>query len=149
MLFNYLVVQNLPREDRYKPENILLVRIIPGPSEPKLNINSYLAPLVLELKEAWEKGFDKTTVTLKLALTCIACDIPAGRKVCGFLGHNASLGCNKCLKKFSIRFGERTDHSGFERDSWSLRSVEHHHDDVKKILLKLKYRYVDSFCGYT
>ena len=83
----YLTVQNLPREERYKPENIILVGIIPGPSEPKLSINSYLAPLVIELQEAWGKGFTLTTynksiVTVKLALTCVACDIPASRKVC-------------------------------------------------------------------
>ena len=135
----YLSIQNLPRDERYKPENILLVGIIPGPSEPKLNINSYLTPLVSELKEAWEKGitittYSKTTVTVKLALTCVACDIPASRKVCGFLGHNASLGCNKCLKKFEVQFGERTDYSGFDRDSWDTRSVTQHCDDVKKVL---------------
>jgi len=125
----YLVIQNLPREDRYKPENILLVGIISGPSKPKLNINSYLFPLVLELKEAWEKGlsvttYDKTTVTVKLALTCIACNIPASRKICRFLGHNTALGCNKCFKKFRVHFGERTDYSGFERGSWISRSMQ-------------------------
>ena len=36
---------------RYKQENIILVGIIPGPKEPKFNINSYLSPLVDELKE--------------------------------------------------------------------------------------------------
>jgi len=151
----YLSIQNLPREDRYKPENILLVGIIPGPSEPKLNINSYLAPLVLELKEAWDKGltitsYDKTTVTVKLALTCIACDIPASRKVCGFLGHNASLGCNKCLNKFKVSFGERTDYSGFDRDRWSLRSIEQHCDNVKKVLketTKTKIREAEAKYG--
>ena len=49
----YLTVQNLPRKERYKPENIILVGIIPGPNEPKLNINLFLIPLVLNLKEAW------------------------------------------------------------------------------------------------
>lgn len=66
----YLTIQNLPREECYKLENILLVGIMPGPCEPKLTMNSFLAPLVLELKEAWEKGFsftthDKSTVTVK------------------------------------------------------------------------------------
>ena len=31
----YFVVQNLPRAERFKFENILLVGIIPGPNEPK------------------------------------------------------------------------------------------------------------------
>lgn len=45
----YLVLMNLPRAVRYKRENILLVGIIPGPSEPPLNINRYLSPLVDDL----------------------------------------------------------------------------------------------------
>ena len=65
--------------------------VIPGPSEPKLIMNSYLGPLVEELKEGWDVGFnvvtsENVTVTIRVALTCIACDIPASRKVVGFLG---------------------------------------------------------------
>ena len=37
----YLTIQNLPRNLRYKPENILLVGIMPGPKEASCNINSY------------------------------------------------------------------------------------------------------------
>ena len=50
----YLVVLNLPREMRYKMENMILAGIIPGLKEPSLNINSYLTPLVLELKEFYD-----------------------------------------------------------------------------------------------
>ena len=31
----YLTSLNLPRNERYKPENIILIGIIPGPKEPK------------------------------------------------------------------------------------------------------------------
>ena len=41
----YLTVMNLPRTMRYKRENVLLVRIIPGPHEPSHDINSFLMPL--------------------------------------------------------------------------------------------------------
>ena len=53
----YLTIQNLPRNVRYKEENIILVGIIPGQNEPSLTINLYLSPLVEELKEGWDKGF--------------------------------------------------------------------------------------------
>ena len=53
----YLTIQNLPRSLRYKPENILLVGIMPGPKEASSNINSYLRPLVQGLEEAWKNGF--------------------------------------------------------------------------------------------
>ena len=52
----YLTIQNLPRNIRYKPENIILVGIMPGPKEASCNINPYLGPLVLDLQEAWDSG---------------------------------------------------------------------------------------------
>ena len=134
----YMTVQNLPRSERFKTENIHLIGIIPGPKEPKHTINSYLTPLVLELKRAWD-GFLMTTsnqvqVKARLALTCVSCDIPASRKVVGFLGHNAVIGCNKCYKEFSVRVGEESDFSGYNRDRWTLRSEERHRRDVHQVL---------------
>lgn len=85
---------------------MILVGIIPGPGEPRKTINSFLAPLILELKETWFNGFivstGKSSICIKLALSCVTCDIPATRKVCRFLGHNYELGCNKCWKKFML-----------------------------------------------
>ena len=135
----YLTIQNLPRNVRYKPENILLVGILPGPSEAHYNINSYLSPLVAELEEAWNVGFtvmssQRVPVTIRLALSCVSCDIPASRKVSGFLSHNASLGCNKCLKKFQIRFGQPSDFSGYDRENWTLRTMQIHRSSVQEVL---------------
>lgn len=52
----YMVLMNLPRAERFKPDNVFLVGIIPGPHEPKLTINSYLEPLVAELNQLWKDG---------------------------------------------------------------------------------------------
>lgn len=49
----YLAIQNLPRTLRFKPENIIIVGALPGPHEPKLNINTYLKPMVDELEWHW------------------------------------------------------------------------------------------------
>ncbi len=49
----YLAILNLPREERFKQENIILVGVIPGPKEPK-NINTYLDTLVDERRELWD-----------------------------------------------------------------------------------------------
>ncbi len=55
----------------------------------------------------------------------VACDIPAGRKVCGFLGHNAKLGCTCCYKKCCGRVGS-TNFSGFDiENSGSYKMVDH------------------------
>jgi len=132
----YLTIQSLPRHLRYRMENIIIVGIIPGPKEPKKHMNSFLAPLVYELQEAWESGFPVNVngciVNIKLALSCIACDIPATRKVCGFLSHSAKLGCNKCLKEFPSVSPGCNDYSGFN-DEPVLRSEEQHRDAVKEV----------------
>ncbi len=62
----------------------MIVGIIPGPHEPSKNINTFLHPLVEELKRLW------SGVVLETALIC---DIPAARKVCGFVGHSALKAC--------------------------------------------------------
>ena len=96
----YLTVLNLPRDMRHKQENVILVGLIPGPHEPSHDLNSYLEPLVQDHLRLW-KGLSLTVKDLngqylvRCALLCISCDLPAGRKVCGFLGHGAHLGCSR------------------------------------------------------
>jgi len=41
---------NLPWTMRFRQENVLLIGLIPGPTEPKTDINPFLAPLVQELQ---------------------------------------------------------------------------------------------------
>lgn len=137
----YLTIQNLPRNERYKIENIILVGVMPGPSEPRLTVNGYITE---ELKEFWEGVVLPVQVRgtvlhlrVRLALSCVACDIPASRKLCGFLGHAAKLGCNKCLKEFKrveVEGGHRTDFSGYDTQNWNPREVDSHRENCKKIL---------------
>ena len=91
----YLAIMNLPRSHRYKRQNILILGIIPGPSEPPLTINSYLSPLVSELLQLWQWVLMKVDgcgeKVIRAALLAVACDLPAGQKVCGFLSHSAGV----------------------------------------------------------
>ena len=68
--------------------DIIIVGLLPGPSEPPKTINTYLTPLVSDLLELWKghsfKLSDDKTILVRCALLCVACDLPAGRKVCGF-----------------------------------------------------------------
>ena len=78
----YLIILNLPRSIRFKPENVIIAGIISGPSEPIYNeMNSFLRPLVKELNSLWEYGFtldnQGNTVTSYAALLGSVCDIPA------------------------------------------------------------------------
>ena len=133
----YMVILNLPREERYKLENIILVSIIPGPKEPKLTVNSFLAPLVEELKELWD-GISvpvsvptKGNVVIRLAVICVACDIPAVRKMCGFAGHSACLGCSKCKYQFKHQ-SWGNDYSGYDRSEWQMRSFTQHRENANE-----------------
>ena len=136
----YLVLMNLPRHERFKRENVILVGLIPCPSEPQLNINSYLSPLVDELLILWNDGITIRHAGSQLipeqfraALLCVACDIPASRKVCGFTGHHSKMGCNKCNKAFGVS-GIRipNDYSGFE--NCTLRNIVEHKKHVEAVL---------------
>lgn len=91
----YIALLNLPREVRFKWENIIVIGIIPGPKEPKKNVNSYLKPLVDDLLSLWKGEFfteGQSKALYKFALCCISSDLPATRKCCGFVSYNANRG---------------------------------------------------------
>lgn len=154
----YLVVMNLPRSVRYKVENVMLIGIIPGPHEPPQDINSFLKPLVDELllflngTELNVAG-SSTKKKVRCALLSVACDLPAGRKVCGFLSYNAQLGCSKCLKKFTGSVGA-LDYSGFDRQNWPVRTNLQHRQKSENLLrcttkTELQQRESESGCRYS
>lgn len=127
----YLSIMNLPRKERFLQENIILACVIPGPHEPSLLMNSLLNPLVKELKKLWRgvilKDCNNHPVIVRAALLCCSCDVPASRKVCGFVGHGACKGCSKCLLSFPTRsFGEKADYSNFDKSQWKPRTNEQH-----------------------
>ena len=137
----YISILNLPRQYRYLHENIILLGIIPGPKEPK-QMNSLLKPFVDELLKLWDgvimKTHDGLSAIVRAALICCACDIPAARKVCGFVGHSGTKGCSRCLLSFTKdRFGAKSDYTDTNRDQWPLRTLAEHkiasnsHKDAK------------------
>ena len=151
----YMTVMNLPRSARYKPENVMLVGILPGPSEPS-DINSFLDPLVNELNAFWQGKElhvhgETSKKVIRCALLCASCDLPAGRKLCGFLSYNAHYGCSRCLKFFSGTAGEM-DYSGFDRDNWPKRTVAQHRmvaSEIQKCNTKSSIAAKESGYRYT
>ena len=101
----YMACLNLPAEIRYKPENIYLASIIPGPREPSVDqINDFLRPLIDELLSLWRNGV-KMTKTASFAGGCLVraaviplvADLPAVRKVAGFAHYAKKTGfCSFC-----------------------------------------------------
>ncbi|XP_066931820.1 uncharacterized protein [Clytia hemisphaerica] len=127
----YMVLLNLPREERFKYENVIVCGIIPGPKEPSKNVNTFLKPIVTDLLNGWKGVMLKDGIygksLYKYALISLSSDIPATRKCCGFLGFSAKLGCSKCFKKFPTKnFGDKTDYSGFDIENWDLRTGKQH-----------------------
>ncbi|KAG1442639.1 hypothetical protein G6F56_010981 [Rhizopus delemar] len=107
----YLTINNLPRHLRYRKENIILVCLMSGPTEPDTTqIHNYLQVMVDELNELYYDEFYRCTfkspavpVQIRSALFLVACDIPASRKVSGFTSFNATIPCNKCSSAYPAR----------------------------------------------
>ena len=56
----YLVLFNLPREERFKWENIVVAGIISEMAKDPMSLNTFLEPIVNELKTFW-KGVKLST----------------------------------------------------------------------------------------
>lgn len=120
-----LVCLNLGPELRYKPENMFLAGIIPGPNEPPLTaLNHYLTPLVSELLEFWHPGvqFSRTHKfpggrLVRCALICVVCDLPAARKTGGFAAssHNHFCAICHCTRK-------KQGYNNLNYGSWERRT---------------------------
>ena len=132
----YAVIVNLPRTLRYRRENVIIIGIIPGPKEPKKQINPYLGPFVKELLELAD-GIWFSTKSRKQLIKCViaglSSDIPATRKAAGFVGHNATKACSRCLKNFP-KVGDHVYFCGFDRETWDLRSHDIHCYQARKTL---------------
>ena len=100
----YAVICNLPQNIQFKPENLLILSILPGPNEVSLHrINHYLSLLITELETLWsevilERTYENSNAKDIRAVVIIAsCDIPTARKLCGHV--SALVSCHRCEKK--------------------------------------------------
>ena len=81
-----------------------------------MSTNTYLKALVDELEVLWKYGICLKSAASPLlseryrcAVLCVACDIPASRKVGVVLAHSGRKGCNKCLVDFPSMFSSEAD----------------------------------------
>lgn len=99
-----LVCLNLPPYERYKPENMFLAGIIPGPKEPALDsLNSYLIPIVDSFEKLWRDGVQFTKThdlpsgrLVRCAIVAVICDLPAAKKIGGFASCKHEHFCSIC-----------------------------------------------------
>ena len=92
----YMVLLNLPRRLRFREENVMLLGLIPGPDEPSLTVNSFIRPIVDDLKSLnngilLQDGSPRGNI-YKLRLFGCSSDLRATRKLGGFLSYHAKYG---------------------------------------------------------
>ena len=100
-----LVCYNLPKGQRLLVQNVHVLAIIPGPSEPSLSeINHLLVPVVEEFQEFWDPGVWYSSTPnyrhgrlVKCALGPLIVDLKAARQVAGCASHSANQFCMYCL----------------------------------------------------
>jgi len=110
-----LTPYNLPPWLCMKKPFIFLSLIIPGPKNPKQNLDVYLQPLVQELHELWEVGLETYDVSLnnnfqlKAALMWTINDFPAYGMLSGWstAGLKACPYCMEKTKSFSLKHGKK------------------------------------------
>ena len=113
---------------------MFLVGIIPGPHEPKFDLES----LVAELNQSWKDGIKfkangaSNAEIYHAALLCVGCDVPAARKVCGFTGHASCKGCSKCTKAFPGTVSSKIDFLG--SDPSPPRNNHSHNEQAQETL---------------
>ena len=129
----YLACLNLPPHLRFRPENVYLAGIIPGPKEPSLQqLNNLMRPLVDELVDLWTRGLflDRTALRfvgrfIRAVIIPLVCDLPALRKVAGFAGHSSKHFCSFCrLKKLQIH--------ELDQSKWPTRTAARHREIAKE-----------------
>ncbi|KAF7771841.1 hypothetical protein Agabi119p4_6152 [Agaricus bisporus var. burnettii] len=140
----YMVCLNLPPHLRYRPENVFLVGVIPGPHEPSVTqINYILRPLVDVLGKLWDVGlFLKRTHRYpfgrrsRVGVVPLVADLPACRKAAGFGSATCKHFCSCCnitledkdnvdIHQFSPRdFSSHFDFAQQWRDAQTLKEQE-------------------------
>ncbi|CAB4440138.1 unnamed protein product [Rhizophagus irregularis] len=106
----YAAICNLPRDIRFKRENMLILGLLPGPNEVSLHrINHYLAPIVDDLESLWS-----------------GCHVtPATRKICGHVSALAS--CHWCMKHANYE-NRKNNFAGMENmDDWFITRNSNEH----------------------
>ncbi|KAF9006286.1 hypothetical protein BDZ89DRAFT_966086 [Hymenopellis radicata] len=112
-------------------ENIFLVGVIPGPTEPSHGeINHLLRPLITDLVEAWEHGFYLSRTAghphgrrIRCAVVPIIADLPAARQLAGIGSFRSTDWCSECHQKIQ-------DRDNLDKSTWTPRDYETHRDQV-------------------
>ena len=135
-----VVCLNLPPSMRYKPENMFLSGVIPGPKEPPLTaLNHYLKPLVDDLIDFWEPGVKISRThnyragrLVRCALLLLVCDLPGAKKAAGFASVGHEHFCSMChCTRSQHGYGNLDYHGWRKRTNPECRLFASHFDAAK------------------
>src|SRR3954454_4681164 len=134
----YAVICNLPRNIRFRRENMLILGLLPGPVEVSLHkINHYLAPIVNELESLWRgitlnRTFEcQNGKEIRAALILVSCDIPVARKLCGHV--SALESWYRCEKKANYENHQHNFAGMDNMDEWFFaRNSSQHRENALK-----------------
>jgi hypothetical protein len=143
-----MALLNLPPSLRYKPENLYIVGITPGPKEPSLEeTNHFLKPVVDIFSASWKHGnwFSRTHRHpqgrgSRSAIIINIHDLPGAWKVTGVASHSANMFCSLCLlTKGQIR---NFDFSSWPRQTWQehLKAAEAWRDATSRAQRKRLFK---------
>ncbi|KIM61166.1 hypothetical protein SCLCIDRAFT_89391, partial [Scleroderma citrinum Foug A] len=104
---------NFPLDIQYKPENMYLAGIIPGPKQPSLeNLNHYIRPLMQDLAASWERGirYSKTANhpnghLTRSTIVLTVCDLPTARHLAALAGVGSHFFCSACNCYHKTNYG--------------------------------------------
>jgi hypothetical protein len=123
----WLILLNLPSHLRYRPENMFLAGIIPGPKKPSLSdTNHSINRLVDVLREFFQPGilYSRTArhthgCRVRAILVPVVADMPAPRQAVGFASPTATFFCTLCNLKIQ-------DIENLDKRTWPERDVVEH-----------------------
>ncbi|KAG1167803.1 hypothetical protein G6F71_009386 [Rhizopus microsporus] len=74
------------------------------------------------------KAMDVQRKKVRAAVTLVACDLPAARKLCGFTSPSSNCACHKCQNQFGSLMTDRhrRNFTNFDVSTWIPRTLENH-----------------------
>ena len=135
----WLILLNLPPHLRYRPDNMFLAGIIPGPKKPSLSDTNHSLKLLVEvLLEFFDPGvwYSRTArhdrgTRVRAILVPVVSDMLAARQAGGFASPMATNFCTCCNLRIQ-------DIENLDRSTWPKRDV------VQQIQVAKRWRDAES-----
>lgn len=135
----WLILLNLPPHLRYRPENMFLAGIIPGPKKPSLSDTNHCLELLIDvLLEFFDPGvwYSRTArhgqgCRVRAILVPVVSDMLAARQAGGFASPTATYFCTCCNLRIQ-------DIENLDKRTWPERDV------VQQIQIAENWRDADS-----